>query len=109
MANLFKMPNDSGGFDRGRNTLVLPLNTTDSIYLVAGSSLKVNSSDPLIVTASAESSDSPGSHKMPGLSDWESAQNIRKITLTSSSSVGSALVWARDGNSKDQIAPLKVI
>lgn len=109
MPNLFKMPNDSGGFDRGRNTLVLPINTTDSIYLVAGTTLQVTSSDPSIVTVSAGAGDDPRFHKMEGLSGWEKSQSIRKITLRTGTTAGTATLVARDSNDIDQIAPLTMI
>ena len=109
MANLFKAPNDSGGFDSGRNTLVLPINTTDTIYLVAGSSLTVTTSDRSIVAADAGAGDDPGSHKLPQLSEWETAQNIRRITLKSGLKPGTALLRAQNSDNRDLIAPLTVM
>lgn len=109
MANLFKPPNDSAGFDPDRNYFVMPRNTRATFFIIAGQDLKIDSSDMSIFTVTAQSGHESGAQKMAGLSDWGKAQHIRKLVLESSKEkTGSAKLLARDMGNNDQILPLDV-
>lgn len=112
MPHLFKFPNNSGGFDKDRNLFVMPLNTTDFFYLIAGQDLKVDVTEDAvnkkILDYSPEAGDEKSAHGKAGLSEWENSQNIRKITIKSGSKPGHVKLLARDSDSRDQIAPLDI-
>lgn len=108
MANLFKPPNDSAGFDPDRNYFVMPQNTKATFFIIAGQDLKIDSSDTSIFTVTAQSGHESGAQKMAGLSDWGKAQHIRKLALRSTNKTGSAKLLARDMGNNDQILPLDV-
>ncbi len=109
MAHLLKFPNDSGGYDKNRNLLVMPQNSQSTFYLVAGQGLNVDSTDESIFQTTAKVTDDSGAHKMSGLTVWEKSQNIRKILLNSGANTGVAQLTAKDDGGRDQIRSLEVM
>jgi len=96
----------SSGFDSSRNLLVLPINGTIDLYLVAGADL-----EPVLegeAVAVAERKTSKGEQSSRELDAWERANGIRAFTFRGKT-LGNGTFRARTrGTTIDQIAPLTV-
>lgn len=107
MAGITTLPNQSQGFDSARNQLVLPVNSSATVYLVAGSGLTVSVGDTDLVRFTAGAGDDKGAHNR-GLDTWSNAQELRKIVIRSGSKTGATLLYAKTEQGYDFIAPLKI-
>lgn len=107
MAHFYCFPNESGGWNRDRNELVIPLNSSIKMYLVAGSGLSVET-DGGIITVNAGLDDDKAVHKKAGLSSWEQSQNIRPVTIQAHGSWGSCKLRAKNSAGGDWVAPVTV-
>ena len=86
----------------------MPQNNQSTFYLVAGQNLTVDSSDKSIITVDAKLEDDKNAHKLAGLSKWEQAQNLRKITIKSGNKLGNSKLLAQDEFGNNQILPMDV-
>lgn len=112
MAGLYKPLNDSLGYDRDAYTLTLTKNASSSFFLVCSDGLtpKVTSAsgDDIsdIVTASSDATGVDAAKK--GMSEWESAQSVKRIVLRSGAKTGQARLRAQLDDGRDWIKPLPI-
>ena len=67
------------GFDDDRSLLVLPVGQTATLYLIAGSDLKVDAKARAIATVDETTKISKSETQHPSLTGWEKQQSIRKF------------------------------
>lgn len=108
MAHLKSTPQSRGqGFDTERSLLVVPVGRTHSLYLIAGADLTVRIDTPEGRTIASHIEGALGSLQGAGLSEWESAQVIRRLTIKGEQ-VGSTTLNALTPDGRPWIKPLEV-
>lgn len=98
---------EQAGYDSAQSRQLLPRGKETTFYLVAGPHLTVEVDDPTIVTLTTGADDDRGAHRSHALTEWENAQNVRKVKVKAGMALGSTTLRAKL-NGADFAEPIEI-